>query len=282
MASGRHGRARTGRRVRARLQAAQAPTHAPTAARTARSGLNPESVGRWRRRSRSADAPSGPGRRCRTTRTEAEEAIVVEFSRRTSCAATPSSAASAGPHPDAHPLGAAPLPDPSWHLAPAPRRGERLQARPLRRNHQLLRPRRRPRTAPGRTDHRTSRPSTTQTSPPRRRIACRSSSPTTSAGISTPGDGVPRFRPPAMSWPRTRQPSGPTRTTSSRDQTLGARQTMGIALLITRQRHGGTAAPASRSFNTPVLCRSRPAQGLTRNMPGGPARRLLASPRRAR
>src|SRR3954453_14947506 len=79
MAAGLHGSARTTPRVRAELQAAQAPSRALAA----RYGLNPKTVLKWRKRPTTADAPMGPSRRRSTVLTEAEEAIVVEFRRRT-------------------------------------------------------------------------------------------------------------------------------------------------------------------------------------------------------
>ncbi len=79
MAPGLHGSARTTPRVRAELQAAQAPTRALAA----RHGLDPKTVAKWRRRTTVTDAPMGPRRPRSTVLTEAEEAIVVEFRRRT-------------------------------------------------------------------------------------------------------------------------------------------------------------------------------------------------------
>src|ERR671916_3501254 len=79
MAAGLHGSARTTPRVRAELQAAQAPTRSLAA----RFGLNPKTVAKWRRRTTVTDAPMGPRRPRSTVLTEAEEAIVVEFRRRT-------------------------------------------------------------------------------------------------------------------------------------------------------------------------------------------------------
>jgi transposase len=79
VAAGLHGSARTTPRVRAELQAAQAPSRALAA----RYGLNPKTVLKWRKRPTTADAPMGPSRRRSTVLTEAEEAIVVEFRRRT-------------------------------------------------------------------------------------------------------------------------------------------------------------------------------------------------------
>ena len=79
MASGPHGSARTTRRVRAELQAAQGTTRALAA----RYGLNPKTVAKWRRRATTADRPMGPSRPRSSVLTEAEEAIVVEFRRRT-------------------------------------------------------------------------------------------------------------------------------------------------------------------------------------------------------
>jgi len=79
MAAGLHGSARTTPRVRAELQASQAPTRTLAA----RYGLNPKTVAKWRRRTTVTDAPRGPRRPRGTVLTEAEEAIVVEFRRRT-------------------------------------------------------------------------------------------------------------------------------------------------------------------------------------------------------
>jgi transposase-like protein len=79
MAAGLHGSARTTPRVRAELQASKEPTRVLAA----RYGLNPKTVGKWRRRSTTADRRMGPSRPCSTVLTEAEEAIVVEFRRRT-------------------------------------------------------------------------------------------------------------------------------------------------------------------------------------------------------
>jgi transposase-like protein len=79
VAAGLHGSARTTPRVRAELQAAQAPSRALAA----RYGLNPKTVLKWRKRPTTADAPMGPSRRRSTVLTEAEEAIAVEFRRRT-------------------------------------------------------------------------------------------------------------------------------------------------------------------------------------------------------
>src|SRR5918912_1113558 len=79
MAAGLHGSARTTPRVRAELQASEAPTRALAA----RYGLNPKTVAKWRKRTTTADQPMGPKRPRSTTLTEAEEAIVVEFRRRT-------------------------------------------------------------------------------------------------------------------------------------------------------------------------------------------------------
>src|SRR5687768_14878958 len=79
MAAGLHGSARTTPRVRAELQAAQAPTRVLAT----RYGLNPKTVAKWRRRTSTADAPMGPSRPRSSVLSEAEEAIVVEFRRRT-------------------------------------------------------------------------------------------------------------------------------------------------------------------------------------------------------
>ena len=79
MAAGLHGSARTTPRVRAELQASQAPTRALAA----QYGLNPKTVAKWRGRTTNADAPMGPAQPRSTVLTEAEEAIVVEFRRRT-------------------------------------------------------------------------------------------------------------------------------------------------------------------------------------------------------
>src|ERR671917_2878467 len=79
MASGLHGSARTTPRVRAELQAAQAPTRSLAA----RYELNPKTVAKWRRRATVTDAPMGPRRPRSSVLTEAEEAIVVEVRRRT-------------------------------------------------------------------------------------------------------------------------------------------------------------------------------------------------------
>jgi transposase InsO family protein len=79
VAAGLHGAARTTPRVRAELQASQAPTRALAV----RYGLNPKTVAKWRRRTTVTDAPMGPRRPRSTVLTEAEEAIVVEFRRRT-------------------------------------------------------------------------------------------------------------------------------------------------------------------------------------------------------
>jgi transposase InsO family protein len=79
MAAGLHGSARTTPRIRAELQAAQAPARVLAA----RYGLNPKTVAKWRKRTTTADAPMGPRRPRSTVLAEAEEAIVVEFRRRT-------------------------------------------------------------------------------------------------------------------------------------------------------------------------------------------------------
>jgi transposase InsO family protein len=78
VAAGLHGSARTTPRVRAELQAAQAPTRVLAT----RYGLNPKTVAKWRRRTSTADAPMGPSRPRSSVLSEAEEAIVVEFRRR--------------------------------------------------------------------------------------------------------------------------------------------------------------------------------------------------------
>jgi transposase InsO family protein len=79
MAAGLHGSARTTPRIRAELQASQAPARVLAA----RYGLNPKTVAKWRKRTTAADAPMGPRQPRSTVLTEAEEAIVVEFRRRT-------------------------------------------------------------------------------------------------------------------------------------------------------------------------------------------------------
>ena len=79
MAAGLHGSARTTPRVRAELQASQAPTRALAV----QYGLNPKTVAKWRARQITADAPMGPRQPRSTVLTEAEEAIIVEFRRRT-------------------------------------------------------------------------------------------------------------------------------------------------------------------------------------------------------
>jgi transposase InsO family protein len=79
MAAGLHGSARTTPRIRAELQASQAPARVLAA----RYGLNPKTVAKWRKRTTTADAPMGPRQPRSTVLTEAEEAIVVEFRRRT-------------------------------------------------------------------------------------------------------------------------------------------------------------------------------------------------------
>jgi transposase InsO family protein len=79
MAAGLHGSARTTPRVRAELQASQAPTRALAA----QYHLNPKTIRKWRHRTGTADAPMGPRQPRSSVLTEAEEAIVVEFRRRT-------------------------------------------------------------------------------------------------------------------------------------------------------------------------------------------------------
>jgi len=79
MASVLHGSARTTPRIRAELQAAQAPSRAIAL----QYGINPKTVLKWRRRSTIADAPMGPKQPKSTVLTPTEEAIVVEFRRRT-------------------------------------------------------------------------------------------------------------------------------------------------------------------------------------------------------
>lgn len=79
MEAGLHGSARTTPRVRAELQASQAPTRALAV----QYRLNPKTVAKWRSRTGTADAPMGPVRLRSTILTETEEAIVVEFRRRT-------------------------------------------------------------------------------------------------------------------------------------------------------------------------------------------------------
>jgi len=79
MAAGLHGSARTTPRVRAELQASQAPTRALAA----KYHLNPKTVRKWRGRTGTADAPMGPRQPRSSVLTEAEEAIVVELRRRT-------------------------------------------------------------------------------------------------------------------------------------------------------------------------------------------------------
>ena len=78
MASVLHGSGRTTPRIRAELQAAQAP--ARLLAR--QYGLNVKTVLKWRRRDKTADAPMGPKSKS-TVLTSAEEAVIVEFRRRT-------------------------------------------------------------------------------------------------------------------------------------------------------------------------------------------------------
>jgi hypothetical protein len=68
MAAGLHGPARTTPRVRAELQAAQAPTRGLAARR----GPNPKAVAKWRRRTTVTDAPMGPTRPRGAVLTEAE------------------------------------------------------------------------------------------------------------------------------------------------------------------------------------------------------------------
>jgi hypothetical protein len=80
MAAGLHGSARTTPRVRAELQASQAPTRTLAA----QYHLNPKTVRKWRSRTGTANAPMGLRQPRNTVFTEAEEAIVVEFRRRTS------------------------------------------------------------------------------------------------------------------------------------------------------------------------------------------------------
>jgi hypothetical protein len=79
MAAGLHGSARTTPRVRAELQASQAPTRALAA----QYHLNPKTVRKWRGRTGTADASMGPRKPRSSFLTGAEEAIVVEFRRRT-------------------------------------------------------------------------------------------------------------------------------------------------------------------------------------------------------
>ena len=78
MGSMLHSCARTTPRVRAELQASEAPTRTLAA----EYGLNPKTVAKWRRPTTTADAPMGPRRRS-TVPSPAEEAAVVEFRRRT-------------------------------------------------------------------------------------------------------------------------------------------------------------------------------------------------------
>ena len=78
MASILHGSARTTPRIRAELQAAQAP--ARLLAR--QYGINVKTVLKWRRRDNTADSAMGPKSKS-TVLTPAEEAVIVEFRRRT-------------------------------------------------------------------------------------------------------------------------------------------------------------------------------------------------------
>ena len=78
MASVLHGSARTTPRIRAELQAAQAPAHLLAS----QYGLNVKTVLKWRRRDETADAPMGPKSKS-TVLTPAAEAVIVEFRRRT-------------------------------------------------------------------------------------------------------------------------------------------------------------------------------------------------------
>ena len=79
MAAGLHGSARTTPRVRAELQASQAPTRALAA----QYRLNYKTVVKWRVRTNTADAPMGPRQPQSSVLTAAEEAVIVKFRRRT-------------------------------------------------------------------------------------------------------------------------------------------------------------------------------------------------------
>jgi transposase-like protein len=79
MASVLHGSARTTPCLRAEFQASQESTRALAA----RYGLNPKTVGKWRKRTTTADAAMGPKAPKSTVLTPAEEAIVVAFRQRT-------------------------------------------------------------------------------------------------------------------------------------------------------------------------------------------------------
>jgi transposase-like protein len=79
LAAGLHGSARTTPRVRAELQASQAPTRALAA----QYHLNPKTVAKWRVRTGTTDEPMGPRQPHSSVLTAAEEAVIVEFRRRT-------------------------------------------------------------------------------------------------------------------------------------------------------------------------------------------------------
>lgn len=77
MGSVLHGGARTTPRVRAELQASEAPTQAPAA----RYGLNPKTGAEWRKRATTADALMGSPRRG-TVLSPVEGAVIFKFRRR--------------------------------------------------------------------------------------------------------------------------------------------------------------------------------------------------------
>jgi transposase-like protein len=79
MGSVLHGSARTTPRIRAELQGSQESSRTLAA----RYGLNPKTVGKWRKRTTTSDERMGPKAPKSTVLTAAEEAIVVEFRRRT-------------------------------------------------------------------------------------------------------------------------------------------------------------------------------------------------------
>jgi transposase-like protein len=74
-----HGSATTTHAVRAAIQRSQASV----AELSARYGLNPKTVAKWRKRAFVADAPMGPKEVCSTVLSPEEEAMIVAFRKHT-------------------------------------------------------------------------------------------------------------------------------------------------------------------------------------------------------
>ena len=144
MAQVLHGSAHTTPRVRAELQRSQESTRALATGYS----LNPKTVAKWRGRTTTADAPMGPSNPRSTVLTPVEEAMVVEFRRRTLLPLDDVSSMPAPHDPEADPQRAPPLPRAPRHLPPARKGGQDLEAQPLCRDRDRLRPYRHLRALP--------------------------------------------------------------------------------------------------------------------------------------